>query len=271
MKEVESISDAHDILKTYRDNYWHGERPHNVGDPFKQAEESDKFNVAIFCSASTRNEALVCETENLSYDLAMDNFGLMYGAGKKHMMGAVFDGAKRAKVEGGKDDIYLAGSSTTDIQQVEVGDGEQVEAFTAELFQMGDYFHAKDIYQRMDYMIKGSDAFAIMPGGAGTVQELAALLMLKSEDAPSMRDKPIVVYNKPIAEESEHGFYDTVLKLIPEKDFEALGIKVVTDAKDLKLAFDEAREWAKEQHPSTDGVQSWAHQRLEEPVGQTIH
>jgi len=48
----------------------------------------------------------------------------------------------------------------------------------------------------MEIMIERSDAFIIFPGGAGTVQEMLALLLLKEAGDPLMKGKPIIVYDR---------------------------------------------------------------------------
>ena len=45
-------------------------------------------------------------------------------------------------------------------------------------------------------MIENSDAFVIFPGGAGTVQELLALMIFKHQKNPLMTGKPVVLFNR---------------------------------------------------------------------------
>ena len=45
-------------------------------------------------------------------------------------------------------------------------------------------------------MIENSDAFVIFPGGAGTVQELLALMIFKHQKNPLMDGKPVVIFNR---------------------------------------------------------------------------
>jgi predicted Rossmann-fold nucleotide-binding protein len=69
-----------------------------------------------------------------------------------------------------------------------------------------------DIYTRMEVMIQHSDSFIIFPGGSGTVQEMLALMIFKSQDHPSMAGKPVVIFNRLDA----HGvrFWDPLIELL---------------------------------------------------------
>jgi len=70
-----------------------------------------------------------------------------------------------------------------------------------------------DIYTRMEVMIEKSDAFIIFPGGAGTVQELLALLIFKKTGNPLMTRKPIILYNR-IDKKLKMPFWDKLITLL---------------------------------------------------------
>jgi predicted Rossmann-fold nucleotide-binding protein len=63
----------------------------------------------------------------------------------------------------------------------------------------------------MEAMIQNSDAFVIFPGGAGTVQEMLALLIFKQSGHPLLSGKPIVLYNR---RAGERGFWDKLIELL---------------------------------------------------------
>ncbi|MFT4641422.1 MAG: putative Rossmann-fold nucleotide-binding protein [Verrucomicrobiales bacterium] len=48
----------------------------------------------------------------------------------------------------------------------------------------------------MEVIIENSDAFVAYPGGAGTVQEILALLLLKQNKNPIMANKPVVLFDR---------------------------------------------------------------------------
>ena len=64
----------------------------------------------------------------------------------------------------------------------------------------------------MEVMIENSDSFVIFPGGAGTVQELLALMIFKHQKHPLALDKPVVIFNR--ADASGVRFWDPVIALL---------------------------------------------------------
>ena len=65
----------------------------------------------------------------------------------------------------------------------------------------------------MEVMIERSDAFIIFPGGAGTVQELLALLIFKQSGNPLMAGKPIILFNR-IDEKLQVPFWGKLVTLL---------------------------------------------------------
>jgi hypothetical protein len=61
---------------------------------------------------------------------------------------------------------------------------------------LSSFWLRPDIYTRMEVMIEHSDAFIIFPGGAGTVQELLALMIFKHQKNTLMEGKPVVIFNR---------------------------------------------------------------------------
>jgi predicted Rossmann-fold nucleotide-binding protein len=64
----------------------------------------------------------------------------------------------------------------------------------------------------MEVMIENSDAFVIFPGGAGTVQELFALMIFKHQRNPLMEGKPVVIFNR--EHHSGLKFWDPLIALL---------------------------------------------------------
>ena len=69
-----------------------------------------------------------------------------------------------------------------------------------------------DIYTRMEIMIENANAFVIMPGGSGTMQELLALLLLRAQNDELMQGSAIVIYNRPLPDGA--GFWDSLVDLL---------------------------------------------------------
>jgi uncharacterized protein (TIGR00730 family) len=135
-------------------------------------------NVCVFCSATLEEPSYLADGESLGRQLAENKIGCVSGAGRSGIMGAVVEGSVGA---GG----WTAGSNVPHIIELEgLPDG------------LSSFWLRPDIYTRMEVMIENSDAFVIFPGGAGTVQELLALMIFKHQKNPLMDGKPVVLFNR---------------------------------------------------------------------------
>ena len=151
-------------------------------------------SVCVFCSATLEDPAYISDGEELGRRLAANNFGCISGAGKSGIMGAVV----RGSVEAGG---WTAGSNVPHIIALEgLPDG------------LSRFWLRDDIYTRMEVMIENSNAFIIFPGGAGTVQELFALMIFKQQGHDLMAGKPVIIFNRP--DKSGVGFWDTLIPLM---------------------------------------------------------
>jgi uncharacterized protein (TIGR00730 family) len=166
-----------------------------------------EFNVGVFCSASTTDSSYKKIAYSLGRLLATNGYGAVFGAGNTGMMGELMQGALH---HGG----YVRGANIWRIANIEGIPGGLGHYW-------GDEEGIDDIYKRVAVMVEHSDAFIILPGGAGTLQELLALLLLLREQGnPLMiykgvptQFKDIILVNSPLAGTSG-GFYDPVIKLI---------------------------------------------------------
>lgn len=150
--------------------------------------------VCVFCSATLKDPAFLAEGEELGRRLAQNQFGCVSGAGRSGLMGAVV----RGTVEAGG---WAAGSNVPHIIELEgLPDG------------LSRFWLRRDIYTRMEVMIENSDSFVIFPGGAGTVQELFALMIFKHQGNPLVQKKKVVIYNRPDGKGG--GFWDTLIPLL---------------------------------------------------------
>jgi len=153
-------------------------------------------NACVFCSASLEDPAYLADGEALGRILAENKIGCISGAGRSGIMGAVVKGSVNA---GG----WAAGSNVPHIIELE-GLPEGLSSF----------WLRPDIYTRMEVMIENSDAFIIFPGGAGTVQELLALMIFKHQKNPLMEGKPVVIFNRPTP--GDIGFWDPLIDLLSD-------------------------------------------------------
>jgi uncharacterized protein (TIGR00730 family) len=153
-------------------------------------------SACVFCSASLEDPAYLADGEMLGRLLAENRIGCISGAGRSGIMGAVV----RGSVESGG---WAAGSNVPHIIELEgLPDG------------LSTFWLRPDIYTRMEVMIENSDAFVIFPGGAGTVQELLALMIFKHQKNPVMEGKPVVVFNRRSGQGGS--FWDPLIDLLSD-------------------------------------------------------
>ena len=157
----------------------HAAAPGWGGESFDVPHPDDhQGNVCVFCSASLKDPSYLEDGRRLGELLARNRLGCVSGAGSSGVMGEVVRGAVQA---GG----WTGGSNVPHIIELEgLPNG------------LSSFWLRPDIYTRMEIMIQKSDAFVIFPGGAGTVQEMLALLILKEQNHPHIQGKPIFVFNR---------------------------------------------------------------------------
>lgn len=172
---------------------------HRIGDchgtSFENPVPSDYAgNVCVFCSATLEEPSYLADGRELGRLLAVNRLGCVSGAGRSGIMGAVVEGSVGA---GG----WTAGSNVPHIIELEgLPDG------------LSSFWLRPDIYTRMEVMIENSDGFVIFPGGAGTVQELLALMIFKHQKNPLMAGKPVVLFNR--ANPAGVRFWDPLIELL---------------------------------------------------------
>lgn len=156
--------------------------------------ENHEGNVCVFCSASIEDPAYLGDGYEFGKLLAESNLGCVSGAGSSGIMGEVVRGSVDA---GG----WTGGSNVPHIIELEgLPTG------------LSSFWLQPDIYTRMEVMIDHSDAFVIFPGGSGTVQEMIALMIFKSQGHPSMVGKPVIVFNRKDA--SGRSFWTPLIEML---------------------------------------------------------
>ena len=153
-------------------------------------------SACVFCSASLEDPSYLADGEALGRILAKNKIGCISGAGRSGIMGAVVKGSVNA---GG----WAAGSNVPHIIELEgLPEG------------LSNFWLRPDIYTRMEVMIENSQAFVIFPGGAGTVQELRALMIFKRQGHPLMAGQPVVIFNR--QNHAGLGFWDPLIDLLSD-------------------------------------------------------
>ena len=149
--------------------------------------DMDIRNVAVFCaSASGADPAYQAAAEELGRALAARNIGVIYGGSKVGLMCAV---AESALAHGGRV-VGVIPEVLVDLEIAHNGISE---------------LHVVDtMHTRKALMGEKSDAFLIMPGGFGTLEEMFEVLAWQTL---RLHDKPVVLLNI-------HGFYDRLLAFL---------------------------------------------------------
>jgi uncharacterized protein (TIGR00730 family) len=137
--------------------------------------------ICVFCaSSSTLDQQWLDFATQLGKALGPRGHALVSGGGCVGMMGAVADGARA----GGAHTLGVIPQALVDLEVADTGSDELIVT--------------SDMGARKNIMIERSDAFIVLPGGLGTLDELFEVWTTAMLD---LHDKPIVLLDP-------KGFYD---------------------------------------------------------------
>lgn len=188
-------------------------------------------------SASTDNRKALQHASAHGMVSAEESYNHGTGGGTRHGMGALRDGYLSAN---GLFDISF---STPVIVKTETDNGRLPES------ALGALCH--NIYQREAYLIGLADQVAALPGGAGTVKEIAAFFVLRDLFPKIMATKSILFHSPDIRkdrnEPGQEPFWATTMELfMPKANVQKLfrdpmaladqGLYLSTDIPDMKRA-----------------------------------
>lgn len=143
-------------------------------------------SICVYCASSTgSNQAIVDAAAELGRIMAAEGIELIYGGGAVGLMGLIAD------------TVMEGGGRVTGIIPMPLMPREVAHRGITELIEV-DSMHA-----RKAMMIDRSDAFIAMPGGFGTLEELAEVLTWAQ----------LGIHNKPIGLLNPDRFYDPLLAL----------------------------------------------------------
>lgn len=144
-------------------------------------------NVTVFCgSAMGADPKYLRAAQKLGGELARRGLGLVYGAGKRGLMGAV----AQAALEGG---AHVTGINLSRFLQNE-----------KYLMDVSENQVAHTIQDRKLRLIEAGDACIALPGGVGTLDEITDAFSMSQL---SLMAKPIALYNV-------SGFFDGFVRYI---------------------------------------------------------
>jgi uncharacterized protein (TIGR00730 family) len=144
-------------------------------------------SVCVYCGSSAlADEVYKASARDLGKILAQEGIQLVYGGGMRGLMGIVADGTLD---NGGTAKGYI----TKHLDNIEGGHKGLNELHVV------DSMHARKLKMSED-----ADAFVILPGGFGTLDEFFEILTWKQLD---MHDKPIILVNV-------NGYWDPLVLLV---------------------------------------------------------
>ncbi|MDD5586011.1 MAG: TIGR00730 family Rossman fold protein [Alphaproteobacteria bacterium] len=144
-------------------------------------------SVCVYCSSSNHSDETY---KNVARDvgaaLARRNVRVVYGGGRRGLMGLVADAA----LEAGGEVIGII--------------PEFICSREIEHTHLTELHVVNDMHTRKRMMVEQSDAFVVLPGGFGTLDETFEILSWKQL---GLHNKPIIVFNY-------NGFWTPLLDLI---------------------------------------------------------
>ena len=156
--------------------------------------------LCVYCSSSTKLDPKYYEAgEQLGREMVAQGWGLVYGGGNIGLMGSV---ARSVKDAGG----VVVGVIPDFMQVRELAYIEATELVVVTTMR-----------ERKRVMAERADAFLTLPGGIGTLEEMAEIL---SERYLNLTQKPLVVLN-------QDGFYDDLLRFLERmatENFKSAGL-----------------------------------------------
>jgi len=143
--------------------------------------------VCVFAGASAGHKPLYADAaHDLGAMIASYGLGLVYGGGRSGLMGRVADGA----VDGGG---TVIGIIPKFLDRVEIGHAGVTK------------LHIIDtMHQRKEMMYAESDAFIVLPGGLGTLDETMEITTWRQLD---LHKKPVIILNL-------DGYWDPLLAML---------------------------------------------------------
>jgi len=142
--------------------------------------------VTVFCGSSMplNSKLIKQETLNIADILIRNNIGLVYGGAKIGIMGII---SNRIMEKGGK----VTGIIPKILVKKEIINNNITELIVV-----------NSMHERKKKMYDLSDAYIILPGGIGTLEELSETITWK---VLGIEDKKIIIFNL-------NGFYDNLIK-----------------------------------------------------------
>jgi uncharacterized protein (TIGR00730 family) len=152
-------------------------------------------NISVFCGAHEgKNPRYAEDAKKIGEILAANGINVVFGGGNVGLMKIVSDAA----LDNGVDAIGIGLESLHNLELVNP--------------RLKNQIITKTLLDRKDEFMKRSDAFIVLPGGVGSLDELAEI----------MANNQLGLINKPVGLLNTEGYYDHLLawmKKAVEEDF----------------------------------------------------
>ena len=141
-------------------------------------------NISVFCGAHLGNNPIYAqEAKKMAELIAKKGINVVFGGGEVGLMGVVSNTA----MDNGADAIAISLKSLVDLELVNPRVKEVIITNT--------------LLDRKDEFMERSDAFIVLPGGVGSLDELAEI----------MASNQLGLINKPVALLNTAGYYDHLI------------------------------------------------------------
>ncbi|MDE0114290.1 MAG: TIGR00730 family Rossman fold protein [Albidovulum sp.] len=121
--------------------------------------QAKTHSICVFCGSRTgRNPEYAIAAKEFGTELAMQGWRLVYGAGDIGLMGEV---ARAAQCAGGKTFGVIP---------------KQLVEFEVAKHDLDSLVVTENMHERKSVMFMNSDAFVVLPGGVGTIDEFVEIL-----------------------------------------------------------------------------------------------
>ena len=141
-------------------------------------------NISIFCGAHEGNNPIYAkEATKFASLIANEGINVVFGGGNVGLMKIVSDTA----IDNGVDAL---GISLKSLYELELSNPRLKEVIVADT-----------LLERKDFFMQKSDAFIVLPGGVGSLDELAEI----------MASNQLGIINKPVGILNTAGYYDDLI------------------------------------------------------------
>jgi len=141
-------------------------------------------NISIFCGAHEGNNPIYAkEATKIATLIAKEGINVVFGGGNVGLMKIVSDTA----IDNGVDAL---GISLKSLYELELSNPRLKEVIVADT-----------LLERKDFFMQKSDAFIVLPGGVGSLDELAEI----------MASNQLGIINKPVGILNTAGYYDDLI------------------------------------------------------------